>query len=192
MNKAALALTLISALLFSVVAVQLFSLVEGNFYPPFEYVEPLPGTVPPKITLSNPKNHTSCLVSEVSLIMSVSMPETSYPAEFEELGITCFLDGYGPATVTRINKTLNDLRGGTHKLEVRAEFVVHPSNSTFFYSTSTSTVYFTINNTLSSSTPTPQPTPEPESFPTSLIMASSVTVAVVVALGLLVYRIKRK
>ena len=42
-------------------------------------------------------------------------------------------------------------------------------------------------------TPTPEPTIEPESFPASLVAASSVTVAVVlVGLGLLLYRIKRK
>jgi len=56
-------------------------------------------------------------------------------------------------------------------------------------------IYFTVARDFydSPTTPSPEPTPEPESFPTSLVLASSVTAAVVcVGLGLLVYLIKRK
>jgi hypothetical protein len=171
MKKTALILALISALLFSVVVTQFTSLVNGNFNPFGGLISPLPGTSPPKITILSPENHSSCMVSEVNFDVDISMPETTYSAEFDPLIVTGLLDDEYLADLVVIESLLYNLGGGTHKLEVRAECVVHPSDSTWFESTSTSTVYFTIENTQS-------PSSEPESLPTTLVAAASIIVVV--------------
>ena len=101
--------------------------------------------------------------------------------------------------------TLSGLSSGKHHIDI------YSKNGSYVFGTGRSggwfdfpdRVYFTIDLSEESPTPTfaptstptatPEPTPELESLPTSLVMASSLTVAaVVIGLGLLVYLIKRK
>jgi len=194
MKKTALVLALISVLLFLVVGVFFVNLVKGNFYPGWwieeGHIAPLPGTSPPKITILSPENHSSCMISEFNFDVDVSFPETNYSAEFDPLTITGHLvsdysaDSYS-ADLVVLERLLHNLGGGSYQLEVRAECVVHPSDSTWFESTSTSTVYFTIDNTQT-------PSSEPESFPSSLVIASIIILSIVVVVAVFLLLRKHK
>ena len=173
-------------------------------------------TIPPKISILNPQNHSTYSSGDLIIKARITKAVTSSPTTFHGLGVSLFLDGiridsiseYIPRSKVDIDTVLHDPLIGNHKLEVKASYALgySPGLPGFFSVESTSTVYFTIENTPSSSpSPSPEPTPtlEPtatpgtilniESSPTSLVIASSVIVAVLCAgLGLLVYFIKRK
>jgi hypothetical protein len=120
------------------------------------------GTVSPIVSLVSPQNQTYN-ASSVSLVFAVSKPVS---------WIGYSLDGQDNVTVTG-NSTLSELTNGFHNITVYARDE--------FENTGTSkTITFTINE-------------ETESipFPTTLVLASGITVAVVVA-GLLFYFKKAK
>jgi hypothetical protein len=218
MKKTALFLILIFALLFS--SAEIVEIAEANFMWIWATVEPVPGTIPPSISINNPKNNTVYSSNNITLNFSVRTAELDGWSSFI-VDVEYSLDGSNLIPVdkgsellelfdTALNLTLLPL--GTHSLTVTAEVVVHRGEplEKFLLDTS-STVYFTIDNTPSSpspspsplsiptpepiptTTPTPEPTIEPESFPASLVIASSIPVTVIlIGLGLLVYLIKRK
>jgi len=227
MNKTALAILLIFALLFSVVVVFFVGLAGANPYLSrmgFKDIDPFPGTIPPKITSLNLRNHTTYLSRDLNVTISATRPVTSYPARFGPLYVYYFLDGLHqdymfytfPSSEVDSSTVLSSLRSGSHELVVQVVCYVEPGGMSAVFSVdSNSTVFFTIGSAgysltpspspiltpspspLSTATPelipTPTPTPEPESLPTSLVMASSVTAAVVlIGIVLLLYGIKRK
>ena len=219
MKKAALALMLIFALLFS--SVELVKIAEANFMWIFATVEPVPGTIPPSISIIKPQNNTSCSSNNITVNFSVKTAELSgWPSFIHTVGYS--LDGGNLIPVDNsevlelfdaaLNLTL--LPSGKHSLTVTAEVVVYRGEpmEKFLLDTN-STVYFSIGSADYSSTPspsstaTPSPSPEP-TIPTSptplpseepqqigqiVIFGLIITVAVLaVGLGLLVYLIKRK
>ncbi len=201
MKKTALFLILIFALLFS--SAEIVEIAEANFMWIWATVEPVPGTTPPSISIYSPQNNTSYSSNNVDLNFSVRTAELSGWSSFIHT-VEYSLDGGNLIPVNNsevlelfdvaLNLTLLPL--GKHSLTVSAGVVVHRGEplEKFFLDTS-STVYFTIDNTPSSLSPSPSPEPtiEPESLPTSLAIASAIPVAVVlVGLGLLLYGIKRK
>ena len=212
LKKTALALMLMLTLLVS--SAELVEMAEANFMWIFGTVDPVPGTTPPSIAIYSPQKNASYSSSNVNLNFSVRTAELSGWASFIHT-VEYSLDGGNLITVENsevlelfdvaLNLTL--LSSGKHSLTVKAEVVVYRGEpmEKFFLDTN-STVYFTVDTSSSPSPspspeptptlepiPTPTATPEPESFPTSLVMASSLTVAAVCAgLGLLVYLVKRK
>jgi len=59
MKKTVLALTLILVLLMSIMyGVQFVKVVEANPFFMFDYIEPIPGAIPPTITIYSPENST--------------------------------------------------------------------------------------------------------------------------------------
>ena len=206
MKKTALKLTIIFALLFLVVGVQLVSLVKGNFYP---FYPPPPDADPPNIAILSPKNNTAYSSGELNITVCVTRSEIPSGYTLESWSVSLLLDGvlidsvseYIPRSEVDINTVLHDPFNGKHVLEVEASYRLK-SLVSFTSIKSTSTVSFSVENITKPSpspspvatlTPEPTATPEPESSPTSLVVASSVTVAVVcIGLGLLVYLIKRK
>ena len=204
--KTALKLTIILALLFSIVGLFFVVLSKAN---PINLIRPPTGTIPPKITILNPQNHTAYSSGNLNITIHATKAATSSPTTFLSFGVSLFLDGVLldsiseiiPRSELDISTVLHDPLIGKHKLEAKASYVFYVRFGGVFSSDSTSTVFFTVENAQTSPspspspefTPTPEPTIEPESLPTSLAIASSIPVAVVlVGLGLLLISIKRK
>ena len=210
MKKTALAIVLISVFLFS--SAELVRIAEANAYWIYEHVDPVPGTIPPSITIYNPQNNTSYYASDMTVNVLVNMAELAgWHCKIEWVDYS--IDGRNvelyslwqkheqgepihPITIpSKISFNLSALSLGRHTLTVSAGVTVLGGNMQVFFLDCNSTVHFTIDNTPSSpsSSPSTEPTIEPESLPTSLVIASSIPVAVVlVGLGLLLHRIKRK
>jgi hypothetical protein len=88
---------------------------------------------------------------------------------------------------------LAELSDGMHTISVSTRWLFEGNDIPVY--DSSGIVYFTVTKEFydSPTTPSPEPIPEPESFPTSLVMASSVTVVIVlIGVSLLIYGIKRK
>jgi len=219
MKKTALAIILISALLFS--GAEPLKMAQANFTPDFrEQIDPIPGTIPPIITITSPKNHTTYSSSYLNLTIHVTEPETPTPLK-SYIHVDYYLDGivhYITGSVGQnyevdynivlhINKSLptatipqesysNDtrpiyLRDGNHSLKVKAYGEVEPGDNKVFFIDSTSTVFFTINSPASS--PTPSPTQD-----YGLNLSSPQQIAVlpgviaIVGIGLLAYYFKKR
>jgi hypothetical protein len=192
MSKAALALPLISALLFSAMAGAQLSLVtKANFvFPPAN----------PIITITSPTNGTYN-VTTLTLEVTFETYKTGYlggPESNTTRLFTYTLDEMKPEPINITNSSvainpggdvffegsanLTELADGPHNLTVRVVFD-YPSDSASwesFHTESESTVCFRIE------------TAPP--FPTTLVLASATSVAVVAVIGLaaLVYTRKRK
>ena len=210
MKKTALAIVLISVLLFC--SVELVKIAKANAYWIYEHVDPVPNTIPPSITIFNPQNNTSYSTNSMTVNILVNKAELAgWHCKIEWVDYS--IDGRNvelhslwqkheqdepihPITIpSEISFNLSSLYLGKHILTVSAGVTVLGGNMQVFFLDCNSTVHFTIDNTPSSPSPSPSPEPtiEPESLPTSLAIASSIPVAVVlVGLGLLLYGIKRK
>ena len=208
MKKTALVMTLLWAIFVSLVAeIHVVKVAVANPINPWKRVIPV-GTVPAKVSILSPRNNTAYPSGDLNITVQIAKPETPSLTAFDSHSVNLFLDGvlidsiseYIPRSKTDINTIMHNPFIGKHKLVVKASYFLGG-----FSIDSSSTIFFTVEN--ASSLPNPSPSPEPtstpiatpepaietESFPSSLVMASSVTVAAVcVGLGLLVYLIKRK
>ncbi len=73
MKRETLIVTLVSALLFSVVAgIELLNVVRANPFFPYKNVDPIPGAIPPPIAVSNPQNYTIYSSDEVTVSFNIS------------------------------------------------------------------------------------------------------------------------
>jgi hypothetical protein len=223
MKKTAFAIIIICVLLFS--SVEIVEMANANFMWIYATVEPVPGTTPPSISIYSPQNNTSYSSNTVALDFSVSSAELSGWSSFIHT-VEYSLDGpnfipvdmgtghdlpellYELPELFDTSFNLTSLSSGKHSLTVKAEVVVsrgEPLEKFFLFPQST--VYFTVDNTVSSPSPSPTPTPTPTVTPeptpyeeidvqnTSQFMVPGGAVAlvsIIVFLGLLVYFIKRK
>jgi hypothetical protein len=150
MRKTAYATILILALLLS--GAELVKMAEANFMWIFANVEPVPGTIPPSISIHKPQNNTSYSSNTVTLNFSVRTAELNGWSSFIT-NVEYSLDGSNliPVAVgsdelelfdTALNLTL--LSSGKHSLTVTADVVVYRSEplEKFFVYTN-STVFFT-------------------------------------------------
>jgi len=171
MKRATLAIMLMSALLFSVVGAQFVSLAEANPYSFFwEFVDPIPGTIPPKITITSPKNYTTYPSGNLNFTVHVAKPETPTPTESYIIYVHYYLDGtihrvfnnyFEPVPEVDNSTVLHDLSDGNHTLVVQVEGGVEPGPYEVFFIESNSTVFFTVNKTSNpSSAPSPTSTQE--------------------------------
>src|SRR5512139_1873589 len=98
MKRTALTLTIVSGLVVSlVVGVQFVDPVETN--PWFRYkfynqIDPIPGTIPPKIAFLSPKDNDTYSSSELNLTVDLAKPQTPYPCEISGTVIFFSLDGW--------------------------------------------------------------------------------------------------
>jgi hypothetical protein len=219
MNRTALVVTL--ALLFSMlITVLTFKTANANPWILFSSTEPVPGTVPPIITMSYPVNNTVYTSNTVSFSFNVTKPQ---PPTIMQSGINYVryrLDGnvtglyfcshYSSMETPGIpefsyseNVTVPN---GSHTLIVEASGVVLPGNMTIFMLTSNFAVHFNVDATETAApSPSPTPTPSPVATPTptlteepqtaqfETILGVGITAVVIGAgLGLLLYLMKRK
>jgi hypothetical protein len=183
MKKTTLALTFIFALMFSLFA--------GANAVQFDYTqfEGLPYTLP-IVVVSSPSPNRVYNVSDVPLNVTVQIGSVIYPGNNERLRwLNYSLDDQVPTPLTLVvpsdltppyyvhgNGVLTSLSDGNHTLTVFGETFVGGLNGYF-----NETVSFTVDKSI---------IPEPGSLPTSIAIASVVTVAVA-GIGMLMYFKKR-
>jgi len=159
MKRTALALTLISALLISLAAgVLVVKEAKANAFFIFKAVTPIPGTIPPIITISSPENNTAYEPDNFYLSFNITKPEPPIDLESGLSSIRYSLDNndtglyycnhYNSRSPPGIpgfsySKKLS-IPEGNHMLAIYVGGVVLPGNMTIYSVGSTSTVFFTI------------------------------------------------
>jgi hypothetical protein len=155
-KKAALTLSLmLSFSIWLILGVQLINVTKANPYSPpvWKYVDPIPGTVPTKLTILSPKNNTVYSSGDLNLTAHVTRPETPNSILPGSMWVLYFLDGNYveeagyhevPLSDLDINTVLHGLSDGSHELMVEAQCFVEPGNYTVFSITSSSRVFFTV------------------------------------------------
>jgi hypothetical protein len=153
LKKTALALTAILAILISLVAgIHVVNVAEANPYSFFwEFIDPIPGTIPAKITILSPKSNTTYSRGDINVTVHVTRPKTPNSTLPGNMWVRYYLDSnrieddgyYGPLEAD-ISTVLHDPPDGSHELMVEAECFVEPGNMTVFCITSSSTIYFTV------------------------------------------------
>jgi hypothetical protein len=188
MNKKTIAATFILAFSFSVVAgVLVVKVSKANPWIIFTPVTPIPGTIPPIITLFSPQNNTAYPSNNVYLSFDVSKPQPPMPLE---AGISYvrytlddnttglyFCDHYSSGSPPGIpefsysqNLTIPD---GKHTLVIEACGVVLPGDMTIFGMVINSTVLFSVGPPQSEPEPLPSSSPSPSPFPSPSSSLSS-------------------
>lgn len=179
-NKKTIAATLILAFLFLVVAGVLVGKVsKANPWIIFKPATPIPGTIPPIITLFSPQNNTAYAPNNVYLSFNVTKPQPPMPLDAgisfvkytldDNITGLYFCDHYSSGSPPGIpefsyshNLTIPD---GKHSLVVYAAGVVLPGDMTIFWMDSNSTVFFSVGPPQSEPSPSPSPSSSPSSSP---------------------------
>jgi hypothetical protein len=179
----------------------------------FKHIDPIPGTIPPTITIFSPQNNTVYSSDTITVSFKVSKPQlTTWESSINEIEYTVdcrqtiqLFSIYNQEVnnnngIPEFNTTftLPSLSTGDHSLTVKASGTVLNTNPLeVFFINSSSTTFFTVGTQ-----PTLQPSPTPSSHsiasdywlnPRFLISIISVIVVVVVVASIsLVYFKKRK
>jgi hypothetical protein len=161
--------------------------VKANPFVIFKSAPPIPGTIPPTITISTPENDTVYASNIISLQFNMAKPQ---PPETLEAGLTFiyyYLDGkrnvlyschqYPPPGLPEFSYSKNlTISEGTHKIEVCAVGVVIPEHLTMYSMDSNASVFFTVETdstytasqvTTSSETSDSEHTPPPSQTSTN-------------------------
>jgi hypothetical protein len=208
------ALTLVAALLSITVGTQVVSFTSANPYSPPPFFPPEPNTDPPIITVQSPHNITY-YVNDVQLNFTITQPSSwqqdnltlayIYKVSYQLDGRTNTMWKMMPSqpptlpTTQQFSALLNGLSTGGHILQINVTTysIYDPVQSVDWHFTSEywmntiRTISFTVD---AGPYPSPSPSPQetgPEPFPTTLVIASIGSVAIV-GLGLLVYFKKRQ
>jgi hypothetical protein len=218
-KKKTIAATFILAFLLLVVAgVLVVKVSKANPWIIFKPATPIPGTIPPIITLSSPQNNSVYASNDVFFSFNVSKPQPPMPLDAgisyvrytldDNLTGLYFCDHYSSASPPGIpefsysgNLTIPD---GKHTLVVDAAGVVLPGNTTLLWMDSNSTVFFSVGplqsepSPYSSPSPSPSPSPqetehqiEPQPFPATIAATASGGAVAIVSVSVLVYFRKR-
>jgi hypothetical protein len=180
MNRTALLPTaFLMALLVSAVAgTQLVSVALANPFFIFEAATPIPGTIPPTISISAPVNDTSYSPNQVHVSFSTSKPQTPTPLETGIIKVKYSLDNSSnllyyctqyssgsPPGIPEFNYSDNvTVAEGDHEITVFSVGIVFPTSSTCYTVNSTATVFFAAKAdpapaTTPISTTSPSPSP---------------------------------
>ena len=208
------------AIIFAVsilIGIQAVEVANANpFSPPvYRQIDPIPGTIPPEIKLTSPRNNTN-YTDNVTVTLNVIKPQLSkWDSSITEICYILDQANFKPLYNIRYEKTASGIPGiseykttfslpydsGNHTITIRViGAVVDSPTRTMFYVDSSSTVSFTMNNQTSSPTPnitTLMPTVNTgphvdlvaNYFP---IIVGIVAIVIVLIVGLLVYFKRRK
>lgn len=168
MKRTALALALTSALFLSlVVGVLVVKEAKANPFIIFKPATPIPGTIPPIITMSSPKNNTAYASNTGSLSFNITKPQPPIALEAGVTSVKYTLDGNltglyycthyssnSPPGLPEFKYSTNlTLPEGNHTLVLSAVGVVLPGNMTLFSVGSSYTVFFTVGANSETSIP---------------------------------------
>jgi hypothetical protein len=170
-NKSFIATIAILLLLISLLAeIQVGKVAEADPFFIYKTVNPVPGTIPPIITILSPQNNTIYSPNEVIVSFNVSKPQLAawdssiigveYTSDNDTIQIfSIWKDGSASSAsaIPEFNTTfaLPSLPIGNHSLTVKADGVVLKADVLeIFYMNSSSTTFFTVGTP-----PTPQPSP---------------------------------
>jgi hypothetical protein len=212
-------LTSILVIFFLMQPVAQVLIVDANPFWMWKRIDPLPGAVPPTITIVSPQNSQDYQSDKITIIFNVTCPrlDTNYG---KISNVTYLLDsnstqvmsvwkgnsGSSSLAVPEFNTAFSSpsLSAGNHRLSVYAEGVVFVSPMNIFFIDSISEVDFTITSqsgevtSIPTVTPTPTATPylppdrnAPHLDPTFYLLPISITVALVV-LAVVVSRRRKK
>ena len=152
--------------------------------PIFNYIYPIPGTLPPNITIISPKNNTASYTDQINIGFNVNRPQLD-TCNAAIIDVKYTLDGEAVQAFSiwrgnsasysyaipefSITFTSPSLPSGNHNLTVAAQGIVYAGGSDVFLINSSSTISFateTFPTPNSTPTPTPNPSPSPPSYPT--------------------------
>ena len=140
----------------------------------FHQVDPVPGTIPPNITISSPQNNTVHYSAKISVSFNVSRPllgtcntaiiDIKYTLDSETTQAFSIWRGGSASNgwaIPEFNTTFTSpsLPIGNHQLTVTAEGVVYSGNMDIFFINSSSTTLFAIGTQPIQLSPTPTQTP---------------------------------
>ncbi len=204
-----MALTLISTLLLVAIALHFSSLASAGPRPLYPFVH---NTEMPTFKVESPQNGEAYTVNTVELVLTVTKPDSwnfywlgdnSGTPLIGDYCVWVYLDGNLNGTyldphlkdtpTTNYSLILDGLTRGGHslKIDVKARtFYRNPYDDYDPYEylmNASETIHFTINQDPS----TPPPEPQQGPFPTTIVVASTALVVLVI-IGLLVYFKKRK
>ncbi len=177
MKKTALAIVLVSALLLS--SAELLRTTEANPYWIYAHVDPVPGTIPPAISIYNPRNDTGYSSSSITVSLYITEAELAgwhcnieyveYSIDGRTVELYPFWQRVEPGEEVEpkyipsaIDFPLSSLTLGMHRLTVKAGVaVLRGEPLEVFFLDCNSTVFFTVDNADYSLIPSPTPSPSP-------------------------------
>jgi hypothetical protein len=174
-KKTFMATIIISAFFVSLVAgMQVVEVAKANPFFAFNQIEPIPGTIPPNITIISPQNNTAYTSDKIAVIFNVSRPllgtcntaiiDIKYTLDNETTQAFTIWSGNSASNAWAIPEyyttiTSPSLPTGNHNLTVTAEGVVYTGNMSIFFIDGASTTFFTTGTQPLQPSPTPTQTP---------------------------------
>jgi len=192
------------------IGIQAVEVTNANPFFMYQTIDPIPGAIPPTITINSPNNNSvyspgnltfSFNVSKPQLDSSIANSPARYYAYITSIYYTLdngnetrvyynYNNGVGSKGVPEFNTTITlpSLSIGSHSIKVKAYGIVNPDHLYIFGMESNSTTFFTIEN---------QPITQTSVIenllnPTSLIAILSSIAALSIVLISLVYSKRRK
>ena len=170
-----MATIIILAFLISLVdGMQVVEVAKANPFFIFHQVDPVPGTIPPNITISSPQNNTVCSSDKITVSFNVSRPQLGtcdtaiidikYTLDSETIqAFTIWRGGSASNSwaIPEFNTTFTSpsLPTGNHHFTVTAEGVVYAGNMSIFFIDGSSTTSFAIGTQPLQLSPNPTQTP---------------------------------
>ena len=163
-RKTFMAAVLLSMILvFLTLGLETINPVKANPWFMYTYVTPIPGTIPPTITVYSPTNNTVYTSRDFTLNFTVSKPQTPTPMTVGITLVKYAIDGSYPTViydffrlpvqsltspgVQEFNHSSNiTLSAGTHNITIYTSAIVLPGHLTFFNINSTANIFFAANN----------------------------------------------
>lgn len=174
LTKKSMAGIAVILLLSSLVGLQAVEVVKANPFWIFHPIEPIPGTVPPRIIIFNPQNNTAYSSDNITISFYLDKPKLDMH-DSSIINITYTLDdkteqaftiwknggagsdsGIPNFNTSFISPTFST---GNHRLTVYAEGVVFAGGLNIFFINSSSTIFFAIGTQPFQPSPTPTTTP---------------------------------
>jgi hypothetical protein len=216
-KKSVIATITILFLVTSLLAMINVEVVNANPFFIFHQVDPVPGTIPPKIIMFNPQNSTVYSSDNITISFYVDKPKLdmhdssiiniTYTLDDKTVqAFTIWKDGSAGSDsgIPNFNTSFTSppLSTGNHNLTVYAEGVLFAGGLAIFFMNSSSTIFFTIGTpslepspapTTSSLIPTPTPiglgSTDSSTLPNlELMIAVTVVACVCLIVGLLLKR----
>jgi hypothetical protein len=216
-GKSIARITVVLILIFLLTGLQFSKPAEANPFWIYHLIEPIPGTIPPKIIMFSPQNSTVYSSDNITISFYVDKPKLELH-DSSIINITYTLDGKTVQAFTiwkdggvgsdsgnpnfNTSFTSAPLSTGNHNLTVYAEGVLFAGGLAIFFMNSSTTIFFTINTPSLEASPAPTtssliPTPtaiglgstDSSSLPNLELMIAVIVVACVcLIVGLLLKR----